>query len=739
MCNQKVPFCHTAKLYSLFKQSIERYLLDISLPAIKSQMSGAYLVREFVSQWDDHLLISRWMCNFFYYVNRFYVKRGRDPTLKEVCTDAFRDHIFRPVQEKLTSTVLKLILIDREQATDMKFSAAIFGHLDNDIKDRKALDSFNSSSLYRGVDVKIEGSRRLLQRAIEVYIAMDTVKLKIYKETLETQILQESAIFYTARCAQQLANLDCPNYLIHAEADIARELMLVKQVFHYSTKDGMLEVLRSKLLVERQEEIMQRPMGVMRLLVLGKNDDLARLYRLYAPCGHRAIASIANVLKNFIQTKGSEIISEVKSKAADKRKKYDQIVMKLVELHKACYELVEKPLSGNPIFHKALKEAFEFVINHKLFNSSLGEMLAERIDILLRKGLVSKGMSHKDIAEEVSQLIALFCYLSDKDKFAEYYRLHFAERLLQSKSISMDMEKLVIGKLKYSCGAQFTAKIEGMLNDAKNAHLNDMKFETYIAKRRMQRKETRLLTELGGTFGARVLTSGFWPTMQEEHVGLPRAVTATLGEYETFYERLYGKRRLKWIHSLATVTIETVFNHKLYEFCMNGFQAAVLLALNEYPNGTSIENLLKETLLPAATMKRVLLSLVLKSKILQKKPRKDYKASDLIFPNTSFNSPKRRLRIPSHQGKENKRKTQKVMAKVSEDRKGALESAIVRVLKIRKTIDHQSLVQEVTKMVLNRNQFRAEPKQIKQRIESLMEREYLERDTNNAKIYHYCA
>jgi cullin 1 len=57
------------------------------------------------------------------------------------------------------------------------------------------------------------------------------------------------------------------------------------------------------------------------------------------------------------------------------------------------------------------------------------------------------------------------------------YRL--ARRLLNLRSASDDMERLMISKLKSKCGAQFTAKMEGMLNDLAIGTEHGVSFEKY--------------------------------------------------------------------------------------------------------------------------------------------------------------------------------------------------------------------------------------------------------------------
>lgn len=52
--------------------------------------------------------------------------------------------------------------------------------------------------------------------------------------------------------------------------------------------------------------------------------------------------------------------------------------------------------------------------------------------------------------EYLSKVVQLFSYLTDKDLFAEIYRNQLAKRLLNQRSASDDMERLMIGKLKLS-------------------------------------------------------------------------------------------------------------------------------------------------------------------------------------------------------------------------------------------------------------------------------------------------
>jgi len=80
---------------------------------------------------------------------------------------------------------------------------------------------------------------------------------------------------------------------------------------------------------------------------------------------------------------------------------------------------------------------------------------------------------------------------------------------------------------------------------------------------------------------------------------------------------------------------------------------------------------------------------------------------------------------------------QRISGKVEDDRRYAVEAAIIKVMKARRTIEHVNLVSETTKLLAAK--FKPDPFQVKTRIELLIERGYIERDKDDKKIYKYIA
>lgn len=64
-----------------------------------------------------------------------------------------------------------------------------------------------------------------------------------------------------------------------------------------------------------------------------------------------------------------------------------------------------------------------------------------------------------------------------------------------------------------------------------------------------------------------------------------------------------------------------------------------------------------------------------------------------------------------------------------------MDAAIVRIMKSRKTLSHTALMAEVFAQL----RFSGKAADVKKRIENLIDRDYMERDEEDAALYHYVA
>ena len=77
------------------------------------------------------------------------------------------------------------------------------------------------------------------------------------------------------------------------------------------------------------------------------------------------------------------------------------------------------------------------------------------------------------------------------------------------------------------------------------------------------------------------------------------------------------------------------------------------------------------------------------------------------------------------------------MQSVMEDRGQFMDSVIVRIMKSRKQMHHNDLMSEVIKILSTK--FQPDPSSIKKRIEALIDRDFIERDSKDLRLYNYLA
>lgn len=168
------------------------------------------------------------------------------------------------------------------------------------------------------------------------------------------------------------------------------------------------------------------------------------------------------------------------------------------------------------------------------------------------------------------------------------------------------------------------------------------------------------------------------------------------------------------------------------------YQACILNLFNDADEVTFRE-MVEVTGIPPQDLKRQLLPLAaIKGKqVLLKTPATKEITDQCIFSvNDKFTSKLYRVKIATAGAvKETEPEKQDTRAKVEEDRKPQIEAAIVRIMKARRVLDHHSVITEVTRQLSAR--FNPNPVVIKKRIESLIEREFIERDQGDRKIYRY--
>jgi cullin-4 len=335
-------------------------------------------------------------------------------------------------------------------------------------------------------------------------------------------------------------------------------------------------------------------------------------------------------------------------------------------------------------------------------------------------------------APPLEALLQLFVHLQAKDVFEAFYKKDLAKRLLGGRVQNMDLERQWVSLLKSECGAGYTSKMEGMFQDV------------------LWSRETmaRYTPPAGIDMDVQVLTTGYWPVYPSYALLLPECLEKPQNHFIEYYKKTYQGRRIAWQYWLGQVTIKARFSQKTYDLVMGLGLALVVLCFNDSNQKWTLTELSEKVGLDdRGEMERILKTLSLgKVKLLQKwdhdaqqlvpqKPRADVHDEDWFTINDEFSSPLKKIKISSIAKGDAKEDREKVMEAVSRDRLFLLDAILVRVMKARKTMMHSDLIP----LVLEHAKVPITPTDVKHRIETLIEREYMERDTNDRNRYNYLA
>ena len=215
---------------------------------------------------------------------------------------------------------------------------------------------------------------------------------------------------------------------------------------------------------------------------------------------------------------------------------------------------------------------------------------------------------------------------------------------------------------------------------------------------------------------------------------------SSIDQFTSWYSTQHKNRQLSWRWQLATVTLTARFASGKYEIGVSLFQAVVLLNFND-DDTLDFNEIKSRTGIEASELVRTLQSLSLGrrgTRVLLKKPAgKVVHPADVFGWNKAFTSDRIKFRINQIQQDLSAEESRKTNEQVAIDRVSVLEATIVRIMKARKKMTLQLLIDAVVTDVNKR--FPPDIKEIKKRMESLIEREFLARDEEDRNLLHYLA
>uniref|UniRef100_A0A452QT68 Cullin-4B n=1 Tax=Ursus americanus TaxID=9643 RepID=A0A452QT68_URSAM len=520
--------------------------------------------------------------------------------------------------------------------------------------------------------------------------------LQIYQDSFEQRFLEETNRLYAAEGQKLMQEREVPEYLHHVNKRLEEEADRLITYLDQTTQKSLIATVEKQLLGEHLTAILQK--GLNSLLDENRIQDLSLLYQLFS----RVRGGVQVLLQQWI-----EYIKAFGSTIVINPEKDKTMVQELLDFKDKVDHIIDICFLKNEKFINAMKEAFETFINKR--PNKPAELIAKYVDSKLRAG--NKEATDEELEKMLDKIMIIFRFIYGKDVFEAFYKKDLAKRLLVGKSASVDAEKSMLSKLKHECGAAFTSKLEGMFKDMELSKDIMIQFKQY-----MQNQNVPGNIELT----VNILTMGYWPTYVPMEVHLPPEMVKLQEIFKTFYLGKHSGRKLQWQSTLGHCVLKAEFKEGKKELQVSLFQTLVLLMFNEGEE-FSLEEIKQATGIGLyGELRRTLqvIGLWQKLEVSAKNPR----AKILKM-------------MQSIQMKETVEEQASTTERVFQDRQYQIDAAIVRIMKMRKTLSHNLLVSEV----YNQLKFPVKPADLKKRIESLIDRDYMERDKENPNQYNYIA
>ncbi|KAI9658636.1 MAG: Cullin-3 [Bathelium mastoideum] len=733
--------------------------------ASERTFAGEKFLKGLRDAWVDHQTCMSMLTDVLMYMDRVYCIDQRRPSIYSSAMMLFRDHVLRSPLDTSDVTLNMLSILTRIVLDQIQMDRA------GDIIDKYLIKScvYMLEALY---DTPAENEDE-----------------KLYITSFELDFLEASRAFYKKEGERLLRESDAGTYCKHVRRRIGEEQDRCRSTLSESTQPKIEVVVLDELVRNKIKDVIEMDSGVKFMVDNDRIEELGLVFDLNQRVDDRKAELSRAIQKRVIDIgtdvntaavvasqaqagKDSETKDENKDEpSSDKGRLGAERAVNQQTV--AALKWVEDVLALKDKFDRihrdsfALDQTLQTAITRSISEfinafSRSSEYISLFIDENMKKGL--KGKTEQEVDVVLEKAITLLRYIQDKDMFERYYKKHLCRRLLMAKSVSTDVEKQMISRMKIELGNNFTSKLEAMFKDMQLSEDLTSGYRHYV--QRLGDPDPKRID-----LDMKVLTSMTWPlesigggaggedVQQRSRCTYPPILERIKKGFEQYYADKHSGRVLTWHANLGSADLRATFpkvsgakegtslgKERRHEINVSTFAMVILLLFNDLvPNQTlTTEEIQAKTNIPTSELCRNLQSLAVapKTRLLTKEPMsKDIKMTDRFSFNESFQSKflKLKVGVVSQGNKvEGDRERQETEKKNNDSRGFNIEAAVVRIMKQRKELTHQQLITETLTQLAA--QFKPDVNMIKKRIESLIEREYLERmDDAATPSYRYLA
>ena len=680
-----------------------------------SKETNVNLIDAFIKHTEHITFLSYWMNRIFCYLDRFYTKAKCKITLAKNALTLYTENFFNQFRNNIFIEVNKLIREDRqgirEYRPKIKIVMRIIKDLDYEfpklIKENNKISWIQEKENSKGTEIAIQNDW------YENYFLGDTLKFSRDKGKGDVQ------------------TLSAPEYIVsqlkYLDEEYERQREFINEKFHNKIND----INYQNLIGDHMKEIASMDTGIKKMLETKNDVQLTNLYKLFK-LYPASLVEITEEFQPYIKSRGNTLY-ENKELSKDPKK----FIPELISLKKEMDKLVLECFENNNTFQDVKNKAFSLFMKKDVY----AKQLSNYADFCMRNGF--KGKSQEEIDHTLNDIIDLFKCLNSKLVFQNESNKKMSERLIKKLSLSTLSERLFITKLKQEAGVTYVSKMQEMMND--------------LEKNKNETESYKSMPHKGAPNGIKlditVISQSAWEVSKKnmEKIEMPKFLKTCLDDFDAFYIKKHQGQKLLWCLGLSKVEITYLYLRNK-NISVSTLPQLLSLLLLEKHGKLSLVSIAQHCGCQTSTIITDIQGLVYNPTFNpQGQPdkglivgtfSKEFKETDEISINKNFTCS--RMKIQTIPLPQKKSATEQKQAELEEAQiikryqDNILQATLTRIMKSRigQETSHVWLVNEAAKQI---DLFKAQPQQIKENIEKLIEKNVIKRNDKNRTCYDYIA
>ena len=725
--------CHDI-IYNYTDKNIGDYILNYHNEKITQSttecyekiknLSGLDFIDSFIDCTDKLNLFIYTMARVFLYITTNHLKASEDKNnvriytqddISEFSMDIYKKTFFNKLMTKLFDTLNELLIRDERN-----------GNMEHRQKIKAIMKTISFLDL-----VKPKIHKKSATSFTWLEMAKDHKENREYQDKWYDNFKKETKKYLNNKSDKDIKNSSAPEYvkcqLKYLSEEEERQESYINKAYHNDLRNINYEYLIRR----NMNTLVEMDTGINNMFKIKKKDQLSEIFQLFSFVPE----SLELIQKSFRAYIKERLLALYNDKDFSKDPK--KFVPALINLKKEMDEIVQMCFDNHNDFQDAENKEFSLVMSKELYP----KQLANYADFCMRNGF--KGKSEEEIENTLNDIISIFKNINSKLVFQNETEKKMSDRLIKLSSLSINAEKIFISKLKQESGVTYVSKMQEMINDLEK---NKGESEGY--------KLTKSRGAPGGVkFNVQVISQSAWDVQKThmEKIEIPKFLKNCIDDFETYYIGRHQQTKLLWCLGLSKMEIQYLYlkNKNISTSTLPQFLALYFLEQKTKLNLQQIAQLL------GCNVQKVIYDIrglifnpnyntkgqIDKGVILADiDPKtKEFKPSTEISINMNFSVSHQKFNtLPLPQ----KKTAAEIKASEIEEAQiikryqdNILQATITRIMKSRigQGTTHVWLVNESAKQI---DLFKAQPQQIKENIEKLIEKSIIKR---NGPSYEYIA